>query len=302
MEMFDIEATLRPIALQRPMKISPARSIALAVFVFVSPVAFSQVAAVPEVAELQAKYDEKVKLDVLRPHELAVADLNTKFAAALERSQEAAQKSGKLEEAIAIKTEKEAVQAGNYTPAADDAKTSSALKALRTTYRASLSKLELQRDKKLQPLVDAMGKSLDILAETLTKQGKLEDAMAAKKMRDELLAKPAVAVTKPESEVPSSEPLTSDSFLKKLNGTSWLYDPKDNKPTRTLKFDGTAVLKYEMLGFPSFDIPFTVDETAIKINFMVHNGERFDVVFSSDFKSATLNRPQSGLTFKLKKR
>lgn len=176
--------------------------------------ALSQTVSVPgSTSELKTKYDEKVKLDVLRPHELAVADLNTKFAAALERSQEAAQKSGKLEEAIAIKMEKEAVQAGNYTPAADDAKTAAGLKTLRATYRTALAKLELDRDKKLRPLKDVLAKSLEAVIDTLTKNGKLEEAMAAKKMREELLA-PASSVS--DSEKPVSVAPGGKMFVNSL--------------------------------------------------------------------------------------
>lgn len=169
------------------MKTPIALGITLAAIAFASSLALSQV-TIPEMAELQAKYGEKVKLDVLRPHELAVGDLNAKFTSALERAQETAQKSGKLEEAFAIKTEKEAVLAGNYTPAADDAKTAAGLKTLRATYRTALAKLELDRDKKLRPLKDVFAKSLEMVIDALTKNGKLEEAMVAKKMREELLA------------------------------------------------------------------------------------------------------------------
>jgi hypothetical protein len=174
------------------MNTSPAFFIALAVFGFVNPAAFSQVAAVPEVAELQAKYDEKVDLDVLRPHQLAVADLNAKFAAALDRAQEAAQKKGSLDEAFAIKSEKEAILSGRYVPPQDDAKTPATLKTMRVTYRTALGRLELDRDRKLRPLKEVYAKSLESLVLTMTREGKLEQAMALKKIREDLLASTAL--------------------------------------------------------------------------------------------------------------
>lgn len=170
------------------MQTLPALRICFATIVFICPAAHSQTAVAPEVAELQAKYDEKVKLDVLRPHELAVADLNAKFAAALDRAQEAAQKKGSLDDAFAIKTEKEAILSGKYVPAQDDAKTPAGLKTMRATYRAALERLELDRDKKLRPLKEVYAKSLEALMLTMTKGGKLEEAMALKKMRQDLLA------------------------------------------------------------------------------------------------------------------
>ncbi len=166
---------------------SAALFTAIAVIVFANH-SYSQTAAIPEVAELQAKYDEKVRLDVLRPHELVVADLNAKFATALERVQENAQKAGNLDDAISIKTEKEAVLSGKYMPPQDDAKTPASLKTMRSTYRAALARLELDRDKKLRPLKDAYAKSLEALMLTMTKGGRLEEAMALKKMREDLMA------------------------------------------------------------------------------------------------------------------
>lgn len=162
--------------------------ICFAAIVFTCPAAFSQTAVAPEVAELQAKYDEKLKLDVLRPHELAVADLNAKFVAALDREQEAAQKKGSLDDAFAIKTEKESILSGKYVPSQDDAKTPAGLKTMRATYRAALGRLELDRDKKLRPLKEVYAKSLEALMLTMTKGGKLEEAMALKNMRENLLA------------------------------------------------------------------------------------------------------------------
>jgi formylglycine-generating enzyme required for sulfatase activity len=148
---------------------------------------FSQQAAPPEIAELQVKYDERVSLDVLRPHELAVADLNAKFAAALDRAQETVQKKGKLEDALAIKLEKEAVLTSKYEPPQDEAMTPATLKTLRATYRASLGKLELERDKKLRPLKESFASLLEAQVLIMTKRGRLDVAMMVKKMRENLL-------------------------------------------------------------------------------------------------------------------
>ena len=166
---------------------SAAIVIAITAIVFANS-SDSQTAAIPEAAELQAKYEEKVRLDVLRPHELVVADLNAKFATALERAQETAQKAGNLDDAVVIKAEKEAALSGKYMPPQDDAKTPASLKTMRSTYRAALARLELDRDKKLRPLKDAYARSLEALMLTMTKGGKLEEAMALKKLREGLLA------------------------------------------------------------------------------------------------------------------
>lgn len=159
------------------------------VFILLGDVSNAQSASTANAASLQTMYEDKVSLEVLRPHELAVADLNTKFSAALDRALETAQKAGNLGEAVAIKKEKEAVLAGGYSPsAAEDAQAPADIKTLRTTYRNALAKLELERDKKWQPLKDALARSLTGLIDSLTKSGKLDEAIAAKKLQAELLA------------------------------------------------------------------------------------------------------------------
>lgn len=189
-----LHSQISPLTSKRiPMKPPLSSCLALAVLTLLGDFAFAQSAPTSSVASLQSLYEDKVKLDVLRPHEVAVADLNTKFAAALDRAQETAQKAGNLDEAIAIKKEKEAVLAGGYSPsAAEDPKTPTSIKTLRTTYRSTVAKLELERDKKWQPLKEALSQSLNSVIDMLTKSGKLDEAVAAKKLQAELLASKAL--------------------------------------------------------------------------------------------------------------
>jgi formylglycine-generating enzyme required for sulfatase activity len=197
----------------------------LAILSLLSGVAFAQLAAAPSVASLQTMYEDKVKLDVLRPHEVAVADLNTKFAAALDRAQETAQKSGNLDEAVAIKKEKEAVLAGGYSPSAtEDTETPASIKTLRTTYRNTVAKLELERDKRWQPLKEALARSLNGVIDTLTKSGKLDEALVAKKLREELLiAKTDLAGGSAGGS--SASPLLGNTFVNTL-GMKFIPVPK----------------------------------------------------------------------------
>src|SRR3954464_13559427 len=92
---------------------------------------------------LKKQFEEKVKLEVQQPYDLAVVDLNVKYTAALDRSLQSAQQAGKLEDAVAIKNEKEAVALGKGVPAADDDKTAPVLKQLHETYRSTLSSIEV---------------------------------------------------------------------------------------------------------------------------------------------------------------
>jgi hypothetical protein len=146
---------------------------------------------VSELVPLQADYDLKSKAQVLQPYENAVADLNAKYLASLENSRATAQKTGKLDEALAYKAEIEAVVTTKSVPSPDDANTQGGLKKLRSAYRTAVGKLSQDRDRKLQPLKDAYSKALDPLLARLTKEGRFEDAQIVKAKQDLLKPLPA---------------------------------------------------------------------------------------------------------------
>jgi hypothetical protein len=141
---------------------------------------------VPELVPLQADYDSKSKAQVIQPYENAMADLNAKYLAGLENSRASAQKSGKLDEALAYKAEIESVVATKSVPSTDDAGTQDGLKKLRSAYRAAAGKLSQEKGRKLQPLKDAYSRVLDPLVSRLTKEGRLEDAQIVKARQDRL--------------------------------------------------------------------------------------------------------------------
>lgn len=148
---------------------------------------------VAELEALKAKFEARVTQEVQQPYDAGIKDLNAKYISALVRAQQTAQRSGKLEEAVAIKGDKEAVATGRGVPAADGASTPPVVKSLRGTYRVAFSRLEAERVKRLQPLQAAFSKSLDALVTSLTKEGKLDEAMVVKYQRDELAAVPVAA-------------------------------------------------------------------------------------------------------------
>jgi hypothetical protein len=147
---------------------------------------------VPELEALRAPFDAKVKQEVQQIYDAGVVDLNTRYIAALDRAQETAQKSGNLDDALAIKSDKEAVALGSGVPATDDETTRPVLKQLRGTYRVAIGRLDTERARRLQPLQASFARALDGLVVSLTKEGKLDEAMTVKRQRDALTA-PAAA-------------------------------------------------------------------------------------------------------------
>ena len=137
--------------------------------------------APPEVSELLKRYNERLKHEIILPHELAVEALNAKLVAAIGRAQEAAQKKGDLKESVALKTEKEVVLAGGYAPDVQDTEAPPSLRIMRAAYRTSLKALELERDRRMRPQKDAFAKTLETLITKMTKAAKLDEAVALKK-------------------------------------------------------------------------------------------------------------------------
>lgn len=146
---------------------------------------------IAELQALKAPYDAQVKQEVQQAYDAGVRDLNARYVATLDRSLETAQTSGKLEDAVAIKSDKEAITSGNGVPANDDDKTRLIVKQLRSTYRMAISRLEAERARRLQPLQASFARSLDALVISLTKEGKLAEALAVKKAREDLAVEPA---------------------------------------------------------------------------------------------------------------
>jgi hypothetical protein len=151
-----------------------------------------QTVPVPELETLQKEYASLVQT-VNGPYLAAVAETDKKYIARLESAQEAAQQAGKLDEALAIAVEKKAVSSGSGVPAEDDAKTPGVLRKMRATYRAEIAKLDLARARNLKPMRDDYAKELDALVTSLTKDGKLEEALIVRRFRQSLPASPVSA-------------------------------------------------------------------------------------------------------------
>jgi hypothetical protein len=143
-----------------------------------------------EFAAFKAQYDARVKTDVQQAYEVGVADLNVKYLASLDRALDSAMKGGKLEEAVALKAEKETVKTGGEVADKDVGKTPASLAQLRDVYRTSIKRLEADRTKRLQPLQDNFARSLDSVVTHLMKEGKLTEAVALKKYREDLASAP----------------------------------------------------------------------------------------------------------------
>lgn len=102
-------------------------------------------AGVKRLRELDTQFRTALERDVLATHRNALADLNFKYLAAINRGFSTASAAGDLAAANAFDQEKQRIQGNSPLPTEDPADLPAALKPLRATYRVTLRPLELAR-------------------------------------------------------------------------------------------------------------------------------------------------------------
>ncbi len=139
-------------------------------------------------AEIAALFQAALDRDVLSAHNGAVADLDTKYLAAVNRELNAASKKGALADAVALREEAQRLKDKGRMPIADLDSVPQTLKKLRGIYRTSLSQLEQTRDANAGPSYDRYDQLLADYQTELTQQQRLDDALVVKAKRDEIAA------------------------------------------------------------------------------------------------------------------
>jgi len=141
------------------------------------PVAESE--AAKRLRELEASFRAALERDVLAVHRSALADLNSKYLAALERAQAAATAASNLPEALALRDEKQRIETNGPLPTDDAPDLPATLKTLRSTYRTSLKPIDIAHH---NGRITLFLKYEEVLKSTLsewTKSGLLDDARLA---------------------------------------------------------------------------------------------------------------------------
>ncbi|MDZ4403750.1 hypothetical protein [Prosthecobacter sp.] len=139
-----------------------------------------------KLADLETKFQAAFDRDAGAAYKAQIAKLNTGYATALDRALAEAAKAGKLDDAVALREEKERMTGGKGLPPEDLDTLPEALKKLRSTWRGAESGYAKQRNALAAPLFDAYDKALDAFQTELTQQNKIDDALRVKTARDEL--------------------------------------------------------------------------------------------------------------------
>ena len=145
------------------------------------------IASDPRVTQLDAGFRGRLETDVEATFRSEVAKLNQSYVAnGIARARQAAQGKGSLADVEALDAEKARIERGDGLPGEDAADLPPSLKALRATYRSTLSKFEADRSRNAAPLYDLYLGALDAYIVELTKAGKVEEATKVQGLRDHL--------------------------------------------------------------------------------------------------------------------
>ncbi|MBL9155516.1 MAG: protein kinase [Verrucomicrobiales bacterium] len=147
--------------------------------------------------ELEKAYQAAYATQVAAVHDQAVADLNAKYGAALDRGIATASQAGKLDEALALRDEKTLVQSQGHVPEEDAADLPAAIAALRKTWREAHAPILATRDRNAAPLLATYDRALAAYQDELTRAQNLDGASRVKAVRDRIASGEAPATAAP---------------------------------------------------------------------------------------------------------
>ncbi|HBJ86312.1 MAG TPA: hypothetical protein DDZ88_21145, partial [Verrucomicrobiales bacterium] len=207
-------------------------------------------------AALDASFQAAVERDANTAFKASIAALDKLYLTALDRALATASKGGKLEEALALREEKQRIEKGQGVPSEVDESTQApgkvpdTLKTLRKTYRSTTAQHEATKLKAMQPLYDKYDQALAAVQTELTQAQKLDDAMRVKSVREQIAANrggaaaPPVAANGPAAAIPPSTALARASAPP---SASTLLATKDKPFTNSLGMKFVPVPGTEIL-------------------------------------------------------
>lgn len=137
-----------------------------------------------ELKALRLATERTLRAQIWKAYEQGVASLNVRYLAAIDKALKTAQTEGQLDEALALRNEKDTVTKTGRVPALPAPAAAPALAALRTTYATALTTLKSARAKASLPLMQDYNQKADLLIARLIKDGKLDEAKSARDSKD----------------------------------------------------------------------------------------------------------------------
>ncbi|MFN0077875.1 MAG: protein kinase domain-containing protein [Prosthecobacter sp.] len=140
-------------------------------------------------AVLESQFQTAFERDVNTAYADQITTLGTGYAAALDRSMTEASKAGRLDEAIALREEKQRFTTHKFMPSIDPSGLHSAVVKLRNTYRSAEKTYAQQKDAASLPLYDRYIEVLSAFEKELIAQGRNSDASRVRTKRDDVVSR-----------------------------------------------------------------------------------------------------------------
>jgi hypothetical protein len=134
--------------------------------------------------QLDAEFKEAFERDVTNGPAAAIADLNTKYLAAIDRALADATRADRPDDIASLSAEKQRITDMAPMPSVDPVNITTVLANLRKTYRATLAPLVQKRDAAADLVHTRHDQALEAYQRELTQQNALSDAQTVKARRD----------------------------------------------------------------------------------------------------------------------
>lgn len=147
-------------------------------------------------SQLESQFQSALERDVNAPYTEQLSALGAGYLTALERAIQDASKAARLDEALALREEKQRFTTHKFVPSIDPVSLHKSVVNLRNTFRSAEKKYAQQKDAAILPRYDRYIEVLNTLEQEVLTQGHSTDATAVRTKRDDIIARRKQSVAK----------------------------------------------------------------------------------------------------------
>jgi hypothetical protein len=137
-----------------------------------------------ELKALRVATERTLRAHIWKTYEQGVAALNARYITAIDKALKTAQAESQLDEALALRNEKDTVTKTSRAARQPVPASAPSLVSLRSTYDSALTSLKSARAKASLPLMQDYNQKAELLIARLIKEGKLDEAKSARDNKD----------------------------------------------------------------------------------------------------------------------
>lgn len=196
-----------------------------------SPPAIANESIAARLAQLESQFQTAFERDVNTTYAEQLTTLGTGYVTALDRAMQDASRAGRLDEAVAMREEKQRFTTHKFMPSIDPSSLHKSVVNLRNAYRSAEKKYAQVKDASSLPLYDRYIEVLTALEREVLAQGRSSDASAVRTKREDVMARRKQRAAKVSS---STAPFPQTSNLALFEGRALLGFGTFNDITREL--------------------------------------------------------------------